>query len=86
MRIRYSQFHREDEPMGKTIGRFLYTAPRIFVYADRCRQLKPGKNGKMQCWDEFRVAKIAIEGGRITGIRIVNDSDGGSIAFSWKEK
>ena len=72
--------------MGKTIGRFLYTAPRIFVYADRCRQLKPGKNGKMQCWDEFRVAKIAIEGGRITGIRIVNDSDGGSIAFSWKEK
>jgi hypothetical protein len=68
------------------IGRSLYTAPEIFVYANQCKKLQQGKNGKWQCYDQFRVAKIAIEGGRITGIRIVNDSDGGSIAFSWKEK
>ena len=67
------------------IGRELYTAPRIFVYADKCVKLSQGKNGKMQCYDQFRVAKVAIEYGRITGIRIVNDSNNGSIVFSWKE-
>lgn len=67
------------------IGRELYTAPRIFVYADKCKKLSQGKNGKMQCYDQFRVAKVAIEDGRITGIRIVNDSDKGNIVFSWKE-
>ncbi len=67
------------------IGRELYTAPRIFVYADRCKRLSTGKSGKPQCYDQFRVAKVAIEDGRITGIRIVNDSDGGKVVFSWKE-
>ena len=67
------------------IGRELYTAPRIFVYADKCVKLSQGKNGKMQCYDQFRVAKVAIEDGRITGIRIVNDSNNGAIVFSWKE-
>lgn len=67
------------------IGRCLYTAPSIFVRADRLKKHQQGKNGKWQCYDEFRVAKIAIEDGRITGIRIVNDSDNGSIVFSWKE-
>ena len=66
------------------IGRSLYTSPRIFVYADKCRSLKPGKNGKMQCYDHFKVAKALIEDGRIKGIRIVNE-DTGQIAFSWKE-
>ena len=36
------------------IGRELYTAPRIFVYADKCKSLKQGKNGKMQCYDISR--------------------------------
>lgn len=67
------------------IGRELYTAPRIFVYADKCKEIKQGKNGKMQCYDRFRVAKVLIEDGRIKGIRIVNDSNGGAVAFSWKE-
>lgn len=67
------------------IGRELYTAPRIFVYADKCKEIKQGKNGKMQCYDQFRVAKVAIEDGRITGIRVVNDSNKGAIVFSWKE-
>lgn len=67
------------------IGRELYTAPRIFVYADKCKHLREGKNGKMQCWDRFSVAKVAIENGRLTGVRIVNDSDNGNVVFSWKE-
>lgn len=67
------------------IGRSLYTAPRIFVYADKCVKLQQGKNGKMQCYDQFRVAKVAIEDGRMTGVRIINDSDKGNIVFSWKE-
>lgn len=67
------------------IGRCLYTAPRIFVYSDKCSKITQGKNGKFQCYDQFRVAKILIEGGRIKGIRIVNDTNG-KIAFSWKEQ
>ena len=67
------------------IGRELYTAPRIFVYADKCQKIVQGKNGKPQCYDRFRVAKVLIEDGRIKGIRIVNDSNGGAVAFSWKE-
>lgn len=56
------------------IGRELYTAPRIFIYADRCGKLNPGKNGKMQCYDKFRVEKVRIEDGEITGLSIWNDT------------
>lgn len=65
------------------IGRELYTSPRIFVPASKCVEIRPGKNGGLQCYDRFSVQKIAIEGGRITGIRIVNDTDGGKVAYSW---
>ena len=54
------------------------------MYADKCTAFKPGKNGKMQCYDRFKVAKVLIEGGKIKGIRIVNENSG-QIAFSWKE-
>lgn len=67
------------------IGRELYTAPRIFIYADKCVKLQPGKNGNMQCYDRFKVSKIAIDCGRIVGIRIVNESNSGAIVFSWRE-
>ena len=65
------------------IGRELYTAPFIWVPAEKCN-IKQGKNGKFTCYDRFRVAKVAIEGGRIRGLRIVNAKTG-AIAFSWKE-
>lgn len=69
------------------IGRELYTAPFIWVPAEKCR-IVPGNNGKYTCYDRFRVAKIAVEedlSGRryIAGIRIVNENDG-TISFSWK--
>jgi hypothetical protein len=66
------------------IGRELYTAPRIFVYADKCKSLKQGKNGKMQCYDHFSVAKIKIVDGRIVGLAIRND-DTGKVVFTHVE-
>lgn len=66
------------------IGRELYTAPRIFVYADKCKSLKQGKNGKMQCYDHFSVAKIKIVDGRIVGLAIRND-DTGKVVFAYVE-
>jgi hypothetical protein len=56
------------------IGRELYTAPRIFVYADKCGKIQQGKNGKMQCYDRFYVEKVRIEDGQITGLSIWNDT------------
>ena len=66
------------------IGRELYTAPRIFVYADKCVKLSQGKNGKMQCYDHFSVAKIKIVDGRIVGLAIRND-DTGKVVFTYVE-
>lgn len=64
------------------IGRELYTSPRIFVYADKCEKIQPGKNGKMQCYDQFRVEKVRIEDGQITGLSIWNDTTGHR-CFTW---
>lgn len=65
------------------LGRELYTAPFIWVPSDKCN-IKQGKNGKWTCYDRFRVAKVAIEDGRIRGLRIVNAKTN-AIVFSWKE-
>ena len=65
------------------IGRELYTAPFIWIPADKCEILKSQK-GSWYCRNTFRVAKVAIEAGRITGVRIVNDA--GAIVYSWKEQ
>lgn len=65
------------------IGRELYTAPRIFVYADKCGKLQQGKSGKMQCYDQFRVEKVRIEDGQITGLSIWNDTTGHR-CFVWQ--
>lgn len=67
------------------IGRELYTAPRIFVYADKLDKLQQGKNGKMQCYDRFRVEKVRIESGQITGVSIWNDSTNHR-CFVWKSE
>lgn len=57
------------------IGRELYTAPFIWVPAEKCN-VKQGKNGRMQCYDKFRCEKVRIESGQITGLSIYNDSKG----------
>lgn len=50
------------------IGRELYTAPFIFIEADKCRI----QNGK--CYDKFEVEKIAVENKKIVGLAIINKS------------
>lgn len=65
------------------IGRELYTAPFIWIPADKCN-IKPGKNGKPACYDRFRVQKIIIEEGRIKAVAIVNDNTK-KVCFVWQE-
>lgn len=50
------------------IGRELYTAPFIWIPADKCKI----ENGK--CYDRFTVEKIQIEGKKITALSIINTS------------
>lgn len=57
------------------IGRELYTAPFIWVPADKLN-IKQGKNGRFQCYDNFRCEKARIESGQITGLSIYNDTKG----------
>ena len=52
------------------IGRELYTAPFIWVPAERCN-INGGK-----CYDKFRVEAITIKDKKITGLTIVNEATG----------
>lgn len=56
------------------IGRELYTAPFIFVPAEKVSIQTAG--GKFRTYDTFRVEKIAYEGRRITGLSILNNRTG----------
>ena len=61
------------------IGRCLYTAPFIWIPADKCN-INSGK-----CYDKFEVEKIIIEDKRITALAIWNVSKNVR-AFVWQEK
>jgi hypothetical protein len=61
------------------IGRELYTAPFIWIPADKCTI----KNGR--CYDKFKVEKIRIENKRITALAIWNES-AKKRAFVWTEE
>ena len=61
------------------IGRELYTAPFIWIPADKCGI----SNGK--CYDNFEVEKIIIEDKRITALAIRNVTKGVR-AFVWQEQ
>ena len=63
------------------LGRELYTAPFVWVPADKCNVGK-NKQGKPTCYDRFRVEKVRIENGAITGLSIYNDSKK-CRAFTW---
>lgn len=52
------------------IGRELYTAPFIWIPADKCNI----KNGK--CYDKFEVEKIIIENKQIVALAIKNNTKG----------
>lgn len=55
------------------IGRELYTAPRIWIAADKCNIKERGKD-KFVCNDTFAVEKIAYNDRQeISGLAIIND-------------
>lgn len=61
------------------IGRELYTAPFIWVSADKC-DIK-NRNGKPACYDKFEVLSIAYKDGKISDLEIYNTTQNCS-AFS----
>lgn len=62
------------------IGRELYTAPFIWVPADKCN-IKKGKNGKPQCYDDFRVTEMEVEDGQIVKLQVCNMSKRGLVVY-----
>lgn len=51
------------------IGRELYTAPFIWIPADKCK-IVTGSNGKPTCYDRFRVKTMTVRDGNITSLQI----------------
>lgn len=64
------------------IGRELYTAPFIWIPADKMNIID--KNGRKSTYDKFVVEKIAYEGNAISGIAIINQSTGKRV-FVWQK-
>lgn len=62
------------------IGRELYTAPKMFVYANDLKTLEE-KNGKWTCRDFFRVTNIIYDKRRIATVEIVNEKTGQYLTF-----
>ena len=63
------------------IGRELYTAPFIWVKADACNLNQRGD--RYQCYDNFVVEKIVIEGKKIMALSIINRNTG-KRCFVWQ--
>lgn len=65
------------------IGRELYSAPRTFIPADKCKVKKNEKTGKWQCFDVFDVSEIDYdEQQRICYLKIELK---GKTVFEWGE-
>lgn len=72
-----------------SIGRELYTAPRIWIYAHDRSGMKncniaQGQNGKYQCYDPFSVESIEIRDHEIVSVSIRNDNTG-RVVFYWSK-
>lgn len=63
------------------IGRELYTAPFVWVPADRLKRLI-NRNGRWQCYDRFDVAEFEVEHGRIVALAIVREGTS-DIVYRW---
>ena len=58
------------------IGSELYTAPFIWVPAEKLKQLRRNdRTGKYQCYDKFHVQHVKVRYGRITELTIANNSN-----------
>lgn len=68
------------------IGRELYTAPKIWISADKC-EIKTGPKGKPACYDKFSVAKLTYKAnGDINGLAIVNDKTSKVVFIKQEDK
>ena len=56
------------------IGRELYTAPFVWIPADRCTITE--EKGKKVCKDDFSVSRIEYKDGRISALDIINSKTG----------
>lgn len=65
------------------IGVELYTAPFIWITADKCNIVSGGKSPK--CFDKFIVEKIQIQNKEITGLSIKNSTTKQRV-FVWQLK
>lgn len=64
------------------IGRELYTAPFIWIPAEKCT-VKAGKNGKPAVYDRFKVKEIGYaENGTISRLVIINTSRKDVVVFT----
>lgn len=63
------------------IGRELYSAPFTFIPAGKCN-IETGKNGKLACYDKFRVVKIEYQDEQISTLIITNTKTK-QIVFDW---
>lgn len=65
------------------IGRELYTAPFVWVPADKCT-VKAGKNGKPAVYDRFKVTEISYtDAGIIDHLVVINTGKKDIVAFSY---
>ena len=62
------------------IGRELYTAPDIFIYAKDLDSLREDGN-RWVCYDRFEVKSIEYDGRKITKVEIRNLNNGGVFPF-----
>ena len=62
------------------IGRELYTAPEIFIYAKDLDSLRED-GSRWVCYDRFEVKSIEYDGRKITKVEIRNLNNGGVFSF-----
>ena len=68
------------------IGRELYTAPFIGVESKKLKRLRKNeKNGRWQCYDDFRVTELVVNDGRIDSLQICNASNRMAVVYGRQE-
>lgn len=69
------------------IGRELYTAPFIWVGADKCKRLSLNQKSKRwQCYDDFRVTELGTDEGQIVKLQICNASNKWAVVYGPKKQ
>lgn len=64
------------------IGTELYSAPFIWIPADKCNIKKREKDGKLMCFDSFRVSDISYDDTETVSALVIKDARG-NVAFAF---